>query len=134
MVRTRSGILCGGTVVASKYVLTAAHCMFHQILDPECPSNSTCQPIIVGEVTAEESFVVVGEHNWRETDETNIQTMSIDVQRIINHPNYDQPMNATWVGPHLGHDISILELEKEVDLNVYTPACLAEAADFHTYD
>ena len=42
-------------------------------------------------------------------------------------------MNATWVGPHLGHDISILELEKEVDLNVYTPACLAEAADFHTY-
>ena len=34
----------------------------------------------------------------------------------------------------MGHDISILELEEEVDLNVYTPACLAEAADFHTYD
>ena len=112
-------------MVASKYVLTAAHCMFHQIHDPECPSNSTCQPIIVGKVTAEESYVVVRAHNRRETGETNLPRMRIGVKRIINHPNYDHPMNATPVAIRLGHDISILELEEEVELNIYYGATLS---------
>ena len=117
------GGFCGGTLVASKYVITAAHCMFEYWDD-----------LVVGVTTAEEISVMVGEHNRWQQGETNIPEKRIDVKRIINHPNYDQPMNAAWVGPRLGHDISILELEEEVDLNVYTPACLAEAADFHTYD
>ena len=122
------GGFCGGTLVASKYVITAAHCMFK--------SNGMAWPnnLIVGVTTAEEISVMVGEHNRWQQGETNIPEKRIDVKRIINHPNYDQPMNAFWVGPRLGHDISILELVEEVDLNVYTPACLAEAADFHTYD
>ena len=118
------GGFCGGTLVASKYVITAAHCMF------KYDDND----LTVGVTTAEEVSVAVGEHHLWQQGETNIPTKRIDVKRIINHPNYDQPMNAFWVGPRLGHDISILELVEEVDLNVYTPACLAEAADFHTYD
>ena len=109
--RQEESNLCGGTVVASKYVLTAAHCMFHY--------TNTKPLLAVGEVTAEESYVVVGEHNRRETDETNIPTMRIGVKRIINHPNYDQPMNATPVAIRLGHEISILELEEEVEMNIY---------------
>ena len=116
------GGFCGGTLVASKYVITAAHCMF------EYDSRDW----VVGVKTM--TSVVVGEHNRWQQGETNIPRKRINVKRIINHPNYNQPMNAPWVGPDLGHDISILELEEEVDLNVYTPACLAEAADFHTYD
>ena len=30
LVRTSGGLLCGGTLVASKYVISAAHCMFNQ--------------------------------------------------------------------------------------------------------
>ena len=33
-----------------------------------------------------------------------------------------------------GVDISILELEEELDLAVYTPACLAQAGDAATFD
>ena len=107
-------------MVASKYVITAAHCMlmYNWGLD----WNVT---------TFKEVSVVVGEHNQWQQGETNIPTKRIDVKRIFNHPNYRQNL-WDWVGMH--HDISILELEEEVDLNVYTPACLAEAADFHTYD
>ena len=34
----------------------------------------------------------------------------------------------------LYNDIAILELKEEVDVNVYTPACLASAAEEHTFD
>ena len=33
----------------------------------------------------------------------------------------------------LYNDIAILELKEEVDVNVYTPACLASAAEEHTF-
>ena len=33
-----------------------------------------------------------------------------------------------------GHDITILELAEELDLNVYTPACIAKTTDATTFD
>ena len=41
-------------------------------------------------------------------------------------------MSAQNIGA--GVDISILELEEELDLAVYTPACLAQAGDAATFD
>ena len=37
-------------------------------------------------------------------------------------------------GSAIDHDIAILEMKEEVDLNTYTPACLASASDENTFD
>ena len=43
------------------------------------------------------------------------------VAEIINHPQYN-PTNSD-------NDIALLKLAEPVDINIYTPACLARAGD-----
>jgi len=45
----------------------------------------------------------------------------VAVTQIINHPSYDAKTS--------NNDISLLKLSEAVDLNTYTPACLAKATD-----
>ena len=52
----------------------------------------------------------------------------VKVKTIFNHENY-KPANGS-----LNNDIAVLELEEEVDLNVYTPACLAKTSDATTFN
>ena len=52
--------------------------------------------------------------------------MTIDVTSITNHENYDRS--------NLDNDIAIIELAQEVDLTIYTPACMAKASDTTTFD
>ena len=82
------GGFCGGTLVASKYVITAAHCMFEY----------DERDWVVGVKT--KTSVVVGEHDRWKQGETNIPTKRINVKRIINHPNYD--------GCQMTNDMSLL--------------------------
>ena len=46
----------------------------------------------------------------------------VNVKAVTIHPRYDGYI-------HHGYDISILELEEELDLAIYTPACLAKWDD-----
>ena len=39
--------LCGGTLVASKYVISAAHCMFNYKTDVEAISNKDPQDLVI---------------------------------------------------------------------------------------
>merc|ERR1719150_3090744 len=105
---------CGGALVASKYVVTAAHCMF---LDQDAT-----QPVSAADVT-----VRLGDHDLASTADTTI-VKDVKVKSIINHENY-KPASGD-----LSNDITVLELEEEVDLNVYTPACLAKTSDATTFD
>ena len=46
---------------------------------------------------------------------------------FANPPPYPYPPQPSFNPPYLVNDIALLELEEELDLNVYTPVCLARA-------
>ena len=60
------------------------------------------------------------------TGEGSLPEMTIDVASITNHENYDDST--------IDNDIAIIELAEEVDLTIYTPACLAKTSDTTTFD
>ena len=99
---------CGGTLVASKYVISAAHCF---ILDGTDLARM------------EDIEILLGDHNVEESGETVLKEKKIGVVNLHHHPEYvEDELNSHW-------DITVVELAESVDLNVYTPACLAKTTD-----
>jgi len=102
---------CGGTVVASEWIVTAAHCLYE---DPE----------LTVETKAEDISIVLGEHDNSIEGEEILPRKVVKVSKYIKHPDYDTgSFNA---------DIALLKLAVKVDLNTYTPACIANAGDDFT--
>ena len=91
--------------MASKYVISAAHCMTE------------------GSTTVDFQ-IVIGEHDLTTTGEGSLTEMTIEVASFTNHEDYVFPDN----------DIVIIELAEALDLNTYTPACLAKTSDTNTFD
>ena len=123
-VSTTIFFFCGGTLVASKYVISAAHCMDLSWIDYDKGLS-----------------VLVGDFDHSQVQETNF----VNVKTITNHPKWvrcknllsllqqsDNPRTDLCVG--LGNDVAVLELEEAVDLETHPPACLPFAGGHTSYD
>ena len=71
--------------------------------------------------------VRLGDHDLASNTDTTI-VKDVKVKWIFSHENY-RPSTGSF-----NNDIAVLELEEEVDLNVYTPACLAKTSDATTFN
>ena len=105
----RQYFFCGGALIASRWVLTSAACMFND------PATGT-QPY-----TADELKIVLGEHNTNSSSLSQIPRKVVAVSKIITHPSYSA---STF-----NNDIALIQLSEEVDLNIYTPSCIAMTSE-----
>ena len=69
----------------------------------------------------------LGEHDLSSSTDTTI-LKDVQVKSIMNHESYAPATGS------LNNDITVLELMEEVDLDTYTPACLAQSSDATTFD
>ena len=68
----------------------------------------------------------IGEHDISIELEGSLPELTIDLASYTNHENFN------YIS--YDNDIAIIELAEEVDLAIYTPACLAKTSDTTTFD
>ena len=76
---------CGGTLVASNYIISAAHCLFKKYCDPHtdiCYAHE--------EYTKDKLAWRVGEHDVRVFGETGGYERFVNIKNIHKHPDYPQ--------------------------------------------
>ena len=88
-----------------------------------CCSEEPC----VLNYNASDYAVRIGDHDLNTIGDTPIEK-TIMVQKLIHHPFFS---NYSCNGPY---DLTILELSETVDLNIYTPACLAQTGEYLRFE
>ena len=119
----KKSCFCGGTLVASNYVITAGHCLY------EWNENTDR---VTEKLKEWKIYVRIGEYNTELEDDTGIEKI-FQVEEMIKHPKHDLEINDAGIEKTLGYDIAILRLKQDVDLTIYTPACLAPSSGGDQY-
>ena len=113
--------VCGGTLVASKYVVTACHCTYEY--------DKVTQTSIKRKYLPADLLAIIGDYRKDTLNETG-REKRIKVKNIKRHHKYEKnqpvPSKSTL---NNGYDIAILELWDEVELTEYSPACLAKQTE-----
>ena len=110
--------ICGGTLVANKYVISAAHCFIQNIGTQFATERD---PSVFR--------IRVGDHNWDITGETSLPEKTVKIAKLTHHPRYDGSLS-----PPEAWDLTVVELAETLDLETYTPACMAKTTDANTFD
>ena len=89
--------------------------------------------IITGSTDPSDIRVWIGDHNLDTTGETSLAEKQLDVVNYFIHENYISTVGESSyiAGPPV---ITVIELSESVDLEIYTPACMAKNNDFSTFD
>jgi len=106
-----SGMNCEGTLISSKYIVSAAHCTYNSHAKWKGFSPADTLKVIlpygdIDELSVADYFVHEG-YNYKKTI-------------LDDYDSFIRPSLET----SLQHDIVLLELEHPVNLEIYTPVCL----------
>ena len=69
--------------------------------------------------------ITLGEHDISATGEGSLTEKTVAIAAISRHESYNAASSS--------HDIAVLELAQEVDLDTYTPACMAQVGSTYHY-
>ncbi|GLG96317.1 Serine protease grass [Gryllus bimaculatus] len=108
---------CGGSLISSRYVLTAAHCV---VMRKESPLRLTT--VKLGEHTTDTPV------DCKESGSCLPPPVDVEVEQIVVHPGYD----AARQPPTMHHDLALLRLARPVDFareEFVRPVCLPVGAD-----
>ena len=95
------GLICGGTLLCEKFVLTAAHCITH---------GGSAQPF-----SHENVQIILGSHKLYGTDPREVKH---EIKKWIVHPSYTPD-------PKYYYDVAIIELKEPAKFNKHVnTACL----------
>ena len=109
---------CSGAIIASRYVITAAHC----VSNGRAHYNKT---VVVYDPTTVK--ITVGDDKYPKV----LKKEEVSVSRIEVPENWFSIRGNSLKGDG---DIALVELSEPLDLNIYTPACISQTSDKDRFD